>query len=111
MTAWALAANSEFEPLGIEGLMHKVYLPAEQRDPAKVDAAFERLKRPLDALEGHLKAQGHLVGGRFTVADLNLVAVLGMLMPAAERLEAWPTTLAWMKAAQGRPAFKKAQGL
>ena len=111
MTAWALAAATEFEPAGIEVLMHKVYLPAEQRDPARIEAAFERLQRPLDALEGHLKGHGHLVGGRFTVADLNLVAVLGLLMPAAERLEAWPTTLAWMKAAQARPAFKQAQGL
>ena len=111
MTAWALAANGEFEPAALEVLLHRLYLPAEQRDPAKVDAAFERLKRPLDALEAHLKAQGHLVGGRFTVADLNLVAVLGMLMPAVERLADWPATLAWIKAAQARPAFKKAQGL
>ena len=111
MTAWALAANGEFEPAAIEVLMHAVYLPEEQRDPARLEAAFTRLKRPLDALEAHLKAERFLVGGRFTVADLNLATVLGWLLPAKGRLEAWPAVLDWLKAAQARPAWKKAQGL
>lgn len=111
MTAWALAANGEFEPAAIEVLMHSLLLPAEQRDPARVEAAFARLRRPLDSLEAHLKAKGHLVGGRFTVADLNLATVLGWLLVAKGRLEAWPTVATWLKEAQARPAYKKAQGL
>ncbi len=111
MTAWSFAAATEFEPPAIEVLMNVLLYPAEQRDPAKVEAAFKRLQRPLDALEGHLAAHGHLVGGRFTVADLNLATVLGWLLVAKDRLQAWPKILAWLAAAQARPAWQKSQRL
>lgn len=107
MTAWSFLAATDCEPAALQVLMHSLRLPAEKREPAKVEAAFATLKRPLDVIEAHLAKHGHLVGGRFTVADLNLASVLAWLLPAREQVKAWPVTVAWLQAASQRPAHQR----
>ncbi|MCA3649552.1 MAG: glutathione S-transferase family protein, partial [Methylobacterium sp.] len=51
-------------------------------------------------------ANGHLVGGRFTVADINVAEVIRYASPAPELFEAAPHVKAWLAACQARPAFK-----
>jgi glutathione S-transferase len=57
-------------------------------------------------LDKHLAASGHVVGGRFTVADINTAEVFRYAMPAPELFEAAPRVKAWLAACHARPAFK-----
>ncbi|MCJ1899562.1 MULTISPECIES: glutathione S-transferase family protein [Paracoccus] len=74
---------------------------------ATVAHAAERLVRPLRVLEDHLARHGHLVGGRFTVADLNLAEILRYAQGYGELMEQFPAVTAWLDDCQARPAFRK----
>ena len=51
-------------------------------------------------------ADGLLVGGRFTVADINTAEVMRFAMAAPELFDAAPNVKAWLAACHARPAFK-----
>src|SRR5438132_472148 len=51
---WSLWAMTELEEPTLTALMHRMFLPAEQRDPKKADDAAERFKTPLRVLDGVL---------------------------------------------------------
>ncbi|MBI0537843.1 glutathione S-transferase family protein [Roseomonas sp. KE2513] len=77
---------------------------AQKRDP---EAAEARLRAPFAVLDAALAAGGgHLVGGRFTVADINLAEVIRYAQPARALFEAAPNLAAWIAACQSRPAFQ-----
>ena len=50
---------------------------------------------------------GWLVGGRFTVADINVAEVIRYAQPATALIDAYPNIKAWIGACQARPAFKE----
>ena len=60
-----------------------------------------RLQRPLGVIDGHL------VGQRFTIADLNVASVIGWLAAADRDLSAYPNLSIWLTACAGRPAAKR----
>jgi glutathione S-transferase len=66
-----------------------------------------RLQRPLAVVDGHLGQHGHLVGQRFTMADLNVASVIGWLAAADRDLAAYPDLSTWLAECAGRPAAKK----
>ncbi|WCR11628.1 glutathione S-transferase family protein [Paracoccus stylophorae] len=76
-------------------------------DAAAVANAAERLVRPLRVVEDHLATHGHLVGGRFTVADINMAEVLRYAQGYHPLIERFPAILAWLADCQSRPAFRK----
>lgn len=103
---WALWAATACEPHTVQIIFHRVDYPEDKRDPAVVDAAVAALRMPLAVLEASLGAGGgSLVGGRFTVADINTAEVLRYAQPAPELLEQYPQVTAWLAACQARPAF------
>ncbi len=67
----------------------------------------EKLRRPLKRLEAHLSAHSHLVGDRFTVADLNLAECLRYAQGHPTLLSEFPAVKAWLETCQAREAFKK----
>lgn len=95
MTMWALWAATEVEGHALAILQQGV--PKESVDALR--APFAVLN---DAVAG-----GHLVGGRFTVADINVAEVVRYAMPAKELFDANPRVKAWLEACQARPAFRK----
>ncbi len=106
MQAWTLYAVSAIEP-------HSVAVMYALRDHGRgspaatkaIDAACDAMKRPLAVLDKAL-AGGSLVGGRFTVADINLAEVLRYAQSETAFFAAHPAVDAWLKACQARPAFK-----
>ncbi len=106
MTAWALWAVTEVEPHSINILYHRVMKPPAERDPAVADAAVEALRAPFAVLDAAL-ADGHLVGGRFTVADINTAEVVRYAMPAPELFAAAPRVQAWLAACHARAGFRR----
>ena len=108
-TAWALTA---VEPHAAQIMYNTSMLPEPERDPAKVTAGLAAVAAPLAVLEAALaKGGGSLIGGRFTVADLNVYGAVFYLRFAPEALAGKPAIAAWMEACRARPAAKQAFAL
>src|SRR5206468_12166286 len=75
---WSLWAMTELEEPVITALLHRMFLPAAQRDAQKADDAAVRFQTPLAVLNGALAGRDWLAGKTFTVADLNVASVLGI---------------------------------
>ncbi|KAA2235845.1 glutathione S-transferase family protein [Salinarimonas soli] len=107
MTQWTLWAATECEPHTIQILYHRLGNPRGPMNPAVADAAIVALRRPFGVLEAALSGGGgFVVGGRFTVADINLAEVLRYAQAAPELFAEFPAVKAWIEACQGRPAYK-----
>jgi glutathione S-transferase len=107
MAMWALWAATEVEPHSIQVLYHRVSYPPAKRDPAVAQAAVDALRKPLEVLDQALAATGFLVGGRVTVADINVAEVVRYALPAPELFEATPALRGWLAACHARPAYKR----
>jgi glutathione S-transferase len=76
-------------------------------DPKIADEAVEALRGPFAVLDAALAKDGYLVGGRFTVADINVAEVVRYAQAAPELFANAPNVKAWLAACQARPAFRK----
>lgn len=107
MLQWALYGATAIEPFAIAILYAHMQGRAETpAGLAEIAAAAETLRRPLTVLEDHLAKTGHMVGGRFTVADINMAEILRYLQVHKTLLSEYPGAQAWLTAAQARPAFR-----
>jgi glutathione S-transferase len=99
---WSMWALTEAEDNCV--ILIQKAMGIQDHDAAKVAAAGEALARPLGVLEGILGGQDTLLGGEFSVADLNVACVLGTLPRAKFDLGPYPKVAAWLKAGMERPA-------
>lgn len=107
MTMWALWAATECELHTINVLYHRMAKPEPERDASIAAAAVAALQRPFDVLEKHLAASGgYMVGGRFTVADINTAEIFRYAQAAPELFAPRPALSGWIERCQSRPAFK-----
>jgi glutathione S-transferase len=106
MTMWSLWAANECEVNTLTILQKGPTAPAEKRDAAATEAAINALKAPFAVLDKALAANDHLVGGRLTVADINVAMVLVYARAASELFDAAPHVKAWIDALTQRPAYK-----
>lgn len=88
--------------LWVRGIEEDCLAIVQKRDPE----AAARLRAPFAVLEAALAGNGHPVGGRFTVADINLAEVLRYAQPDVSLFKAAPNIQAWITACQSRPAFR-----
>ncbi len=107
MTMWSLWAATEVEPHSINIVYHRVANPRGPKDPKIADAAVEALRQPFAVLDQALARDGHLVGGRFTVADINVAEVVRYANAAPELFDAAPKVKAWLATCRSRPAHKR----
>lgn len=105
MTMWSLWAANEVETNALQVLTHRAGKP-ELRDAKLAQVAIDTLRAPFAVLDKALGASGFLVGGRFTVADINVAEVVRYAMAAPELFSAAPRVKAWLEACHARPAFK-----
>jgi glutathione S-transferase len=108
MIQWSFWAVTELEESGLEYLMHTMFLPPEKRDATVPPKALETLKKPIAVLDDALAQSGHLVGERFTAADLNVGVFAVYLAAAREFLGQYPHVADCVAELASRPAFKKA---
>jgi len=104
---WALWAATECEPHSINVLYHRAARPPEERDAAVADLAVEALRKPFAVLDKALAKDGFIMGGRFTVADINASEVVRYALPAPELFADAPNVKAWLAACHARPAWKE----
>jgi glutathione S-transferase len=105
---WSFWVMTEVEQALLTVLMHKRVLPAERRDAHKLARNTGLLQRPFAILEQALTEHDWLLGGAFSVADLNVAAVLSWARAARMDLSDYPRLTAWVKACMARPAFRAA---
>ncbi|HRK18552.1 MAG TPA: glutathione S-transferase family protein [Hyphomicrobiaceae bacterium] len=106
MTQWALWAATEVETNALNVMYHMAAYPPEKRDAKLAATSLEALRAPFAVLDQELAGKDYIVGGRFTVADINTAEVFRYAMPAKELFAANPNVAAWLRRCQDRPAFK-----
>lgn len=89
--------------------LHAVRLPEAERDAAKRDEALKVLVKPFRVLDAAAATQPYLLGDDFTVADLNVAAVISRAVDMD--LSAVPNLAAWLARCLDRPAARKALAL
>ena len=110
MTMWTVWAVSELD--GNTGKIVSTYDDGKENTEAGravIDVACRTMKRPLSVLEKHLNGKDWIVGGRFTVVDLNIAEVLRYAQSETALFEARPNIDAWIKRCQSRPAYLEMQ--
>ncbi len=105
---WSLWCMTEIETPMIDVFMHRIMLPADQRDEKVAVAALEKLKAPLKVLDDRLQKSDYLLGKEFTIADLNVASVLSIAQYIQLDLSPTPTAQKWLQKCLERPAHQRA---
>jgi len=107
MLQWTFWAATEVEPHAVKIILtHDAGAAASEDGRLAIRAANKALKKSFRRLDDHLAATGHVVGDRFTVADLNVAEVFRYAMSQKDLFDAAPNVKAWLEACQARPAFR-----
>ena len=103
---WSLWAVTEVDRGVNIWSLHAVRLPAAERDAARRDEALKVLVAPFKVLDAAVAKQPYLLGDDFTVADLNVAAVISRSVDMD--LSAVPNLKAWLMRCLERPAAREA---
>jgi glutathione S-transferase len=106
---WSLWAVTEVDRGVNIWSLHAVRLPPAERDAGKLAEALAVLAAPFRVLDAAVAKQPYLIGGAFTVADLNVAAVISRAIDM--HLSAHPNLKAWLTRCLGRPAAQAALAL
>lgn len=103
-TQWSFWVMTEIERQLLGVLMH------EQGRRLVDDATLAQLKseldRPLTVLETTLADRDYLLGGPFSVADLNVASIIQWVRLAKMELLNYPRVADWLERCIARPAFQ-----
>jgi glutathione S-transferase len=108
MQQWAFYGATAVEPSAL--LLMYAYAEGKAGNPegrAEIAELVEKLRRPMAVLEAHLAEHEHIVGGRFTVADINMAEIVRYAASDAELMAAYPRVSAWLNKLHARPAFQR----
>jgi glutathione S-transferase len=107
---WSLWALNEVDRGVNIWSLHAVRLPPDERDTAKREEALKVIAGPFRILDAAVAKQPYLLGNEFTVADLNVAAVISraidMDLSAVPNLKAWLTRCLTRPGAQNALALK-----
>jgi len=107
MMQWALYGATAIEGPALDiSFAYARGEAATENGEAKIAAASAQLMRPLKALEAHLSAHSHMVGGRFTVADINMAEIVRYAQAHGSLMAQFPRLKGWLDLCQSRPAFR-----
>lgn len=107
MLQWALYGATAIEGPALDiSFAYAKGEAATENGEAKIVAASAQLMRPLTALEAHLSAHSHMVGGRFTVADINMAEIVRYAQAHGGLMAQFPRVTGWLDLCQSRPAFR-----
>ncbi len=108
MLQWSLYAATTIEPESLTiQMLHRPGQSQPAEDATLVADAAERLVRPMKVLEDRLSRHSHLVGDRFTVADLNVAEILRYAQGYGALMQQFPAVQAWLSACQTRDGFRQ----
>jgi glutathione S-transferase len=107
MSMWTHWVATEVEPAAADILHHRLTYPEQRKRPEIGDQAVATLRRPFAVLNKALSNTPWIVGDRFTVADLNLAAVVQCTSSAPELFSEAPQIGAWLSRCHSRPAYQE----
>jgi glutathione S-transferase len=99
---WSLWAVTEVDRGVNIWSLHAVRLPEAERDAGKREEALKVLAAPFKVLDAAVGQRPYLLGDAFTVADLNVAAVISRAVDMD--LSAVPKLRAWLMRCLERPA-------
>ena len=105
---WSVWGISEIEPLQMQIVVQKLFTPEVKRDPKVVERATKALQRPLKVLDRALEERDGLVGSAFSVADLNVAAVMYLMKMISFDYSDHANVQRWADACYARPALARA---
>jgi glutathione S-transferase len=103
---WSLWAANEVERAVNIWSLHAIRLPPEDRDPGKLADALAVTAAPFRVLDGALGGNAYLLGDDFSIADLNVAAVISRAIDMD--LSATPHLAQWLRRCLDRPAGQAA---
>ncbi len=103
---WTLWAATELEPRVIGVSRNRLPQIDREPDEALAQEGERELLPTLQVLDGALADSGHLVEGRFTVADVNVGAVLAPALPSRVDFAPVPNVEKWINALVRRPGAR-----
>jgi glutathione S-transferase len=106
---WSLWAVQEVDRGVNIWSLHALRLPPAERNRARLAEALKLLEPPFRVLNDTLAGGGYLLGDAFTVADLNVAAVVSRAIDMD--LAATPALHAWLGRCLGRAAAREALAL
>ena len=106
---WSLWAANEVERGVNIWSLHAIRLPPEDRNHSVLAEALKVLGPPFKVLDGALDGRPYLLGDAFTVADLNVAAVISRAIEMD--LAATPRLARWLARCLERPAAREARAL
>jgi glutathione S-transferase len=110
-TQWSFWVVTEVEkPLLFAAANLKLFAEGS-REEGEAQMALAKLDRPFKVLDAHLADRPHLLGARFTVADLNVATVMDLAPQCGISLADWPQLQAWHRRCLARPAAADWKGV
>ena len=98
---WTLWALTEVDRGVNIWSLHAIRLPPGERDAAKLAEALQVIAGPFKVLDEAVSKQPYLLGNDFTVADLNVAAVISRAIDM--NMSTTPRLKAWLERCLGRP--------
>ncbi len=106
---WSLWAVTEVDRGVNIWSLHAVRLPPAERNNALREEALKVLASPFKVLDAAVAQRPYLLGSEFTVADLNVAAVISRAVDMD--LSVWPHLKVWLARCLDRPAAQDAMAL
>lgn len=106
---WSMWALTEVDRGVNIWSLHAMRLPPDERNSEKREEALKLVAKPFKVLDAALAQQPFLLGNDFTVADLNVAAVISRAIEMD--LSAVPNLKAWLVRCLERPAAREALAL
>ena len=104
---WSVFAMTEIEPPLVQLFLERVIHTDENRDKDNEAKALNDLVRPMKVLDVHLEGQDHLLGDKFSTADLNLASIFTLGQVARYDMVEYPNVADWANRCLDRPAYKR----
>ena len=103
-TQWSFWVTTEIEKPLLFAAANLMLFAEEMRRGDELAVMLGKLDRPFKVLDAHLAERAYLLGPDFTVADLNVAAVLTLGVVAGVPLAAYPNLSDWLTRCIERPA-------
>jgi glutathione S-transferase len=108
---WSFWGANEIEMPLIQLVFNRYVYAPEKRSEAVAAEAEAKLPRPLGVLDAHLAKHATLLGGEFSIADLNVAALLYSAWFNKVDFTRWRHVKAWLDTCLTRTAALRARRL
>ncbi len=86
---------------------NRVFLPEDERDELVIEKAMEELAKPFAILEAHLDGKEYMLGGKFTLADINVGSVVLIADMARHDYSPYKNVTGWIEKLNARTSFEQ----